>query len=121
MPNAHSSASIEAITSLPITNRPGQSVTLCGAGYAHCRRLRIGALYMSMDGAGKYGYVTFTDMSAPGEAATLARALAGAGRGQRVRYHDRDVTNLRLSNLYIERGGAKGPTPRASAQLGGDI
>lgn len=51
-------------------------------------------------------------MSAPGEAATLARALARAGKSERVRYHDRDVTNLRLSNLYIVRGAAQSASPR---------
>lgn len=111
--------SAEGIVRLPITNRPGQFVTLCQAGHARALELGVGAIYISMDGAGRYGYPTWSDMSAPGEAATLARALVNAGKGQRVRYRDRDVTNLRLSNLYLEKGAAKGPTPRLPKLAGG--
>jgi hypothetical protein len=39
-----------------------------------------------------------------GEQVSLARLVAGAKKGQRVRYRDRDPRNLRSDNLYIERG-----------------
>jgi len=73
---------------------------------------------MSTDGSGQYGYVSFYDPWSAGEMATLARLLVGAGRGQRVRYRDGDRTNLRLSNLRIERGAAKGVTPNARVMGG---
>lgn len=37
----------------------------------------------------------------------LARTLMGAGRGQRVRYRDRNPMNLLRENLYIVSGPAK--------------
>ena len=112
MQDHHNAASSNAVYQRPITNRPGQFVTFCAEGEARLRELGVGAIYMSMDGARKYGYLTWSDMTAPGEAATLARALTNAGRGQRVRYRDGDVINLRLSNLYLTKGAAKSPSPR---------
>lgn len=106
---------------VPLSNRPGQYATLCPEGYAIAQRLGVGALYIALDGSRKHGYVTWTDMTAPGEAATLARALTGAGKGQRVRYRDRDTTNLRLDNLYIERGAAKAASPRVPEAPGSDL
>jgi len=110
--------SAEDIYRVSLSNRPDQFVTFCPAGFARARELGVGAIYMSMDGAGRYGYATWSDMTAPGEAATLARALMRAKAKERVRYRDRDVTNLRLSNLYIERGAAKASSPRKVASAG---
>lgn len=112
MQDHHNARASNTVYHRPITNRPGQFAVFCREGEARLRELGVGAIYMSMDGARKYGYVTWTDMTAPGEAATLARALANAPKGQCVRYRDGDVTNLRLSNLYLTRGAAKSSSPR---------
>lgn len=112
-------ASAEAIIRLPITNRTGKFVTLCAEGYAIFCKFGFKSIFMSTDGSGNYSYPSVADMTSPGEMATLARALTGAGKGQRARCRDRDVTNLRLSNLYLEKGAAKGPTPRHPNLAGG--
>ena len=96
---------------IPLSNRPGRNATVCKEGLAIIEANDIKSVFMSADGSRKYDYVSFYDPWAAGEMATLARLLVGAGRGQRVRYRDGDRTNLRLSNLHVERGAAKGTTP----------
>lgn len=119
MQNHNIDTSAEATIRLPITNRPGEFVTLCPESFAIYRALGFKSVFMSTDGSGRYSYPSVADMTAPGEMATLARALTRAGKGQRARCRDRDVTNLCLSNLYLEKGAAKGPTPRLPKLAGG--
>jgi hypothetical protein len=99
------------ITTRPITNMPSKFVTLCPAGDAYLAGLPPRSLFMSWDGSRRHGYVSIYEPMVAGEMQTLARRIAGARKGERVRYRNRDVTDLRLSNLMVERGGAKGQSP----------
>lgn len=101
----------ETVYRIPLSNRPGRYATVCEEGLAIIEANAIKSIFMSADGSRKYDYVSFYDPGSAGEMATLARLFVGAGRGQRVRYQDGDRTNLRLSNLRVERGAAKGTTP----------
>ena len=111
-------ASGETVFRVPLSNRAGLHATVCQDGLDIIQSKDIRSLFMSTDGSGQYAYVSFYDPWSAGEMATLARLLVGAGRGQRVRYRDGDRTNLRLSNLRIERGAAKGVTPNARVMGG---
>ena len=106
-------------TTRRLSNDP-RTVSLCPVGEAFLVSRRNPSLFISWDGARRYGYVSYADLDVAGEMATLARSIAGAGRGQRVRHRDRDVTNLRLDNLYLERGYAKGQAPNPR-RFGSDI
>jgi hypothetical protein len=97
-------------TTRRLSNDP-RIVALCPVGEALLQSLGEPSLYISRDGSRQYGYVSFANLDVAGETATLARSIAGAGRGQCTRYNDGDVTNLRLDNLRLERGGAKGQSP----------
>ena len=121
MQNHILNASAKAIFRLPITNRPDQFVTLCELGHARAVELKVGALFMAVDGAGKHGYIRWSDMSAPGEASTFARAIMNAGHRECVRYRNRDVRDLRVSNLYITKGAAKVTSPRSPTDAGAAV
>lgn len=107
----------ETVFRIPLSNRPGHYATVCKEGMAIIEASDIKSVFMSADGSRKYEYPSVYNPHVAGEMATLARLFVGAGRGQRVRYLDGDRTNLRLSNLRIERGAAKGTTP--NPRLGG--
>lgn len=98
-------------TTRPITNMPGKFVTLCPDGEAYLAKLQPRALFRSWDGPKRYWYVYIYDPSVAGEMRSLARCIANAEKGQRVKYRNGDVTDLRLSNLIVEQGGAKGQSP----------
>ena len=106
-------------TTRRLSNDP-RLVSLCPVGEAILAARNNPSLFISWDGGKRYGYVSFTDLNVAGEMATLARAIAGAGKGQRVRSKDGDVTNLRLDNLRLERGYAKGQAPNPRL-FGGDL
>lgn len=101
----------ETVYRIPLSNRPGRYATVCKEGLAIIEASLIKSVFMGVDGSGKYEYPSVYSPRVAGEMETLARILVGAGRGQRVRYYDGDRTNLRLSNLRVERGAAKGTTP----------
>ena len=84
-----------ATTTHRLSNDP-RTVSVCPVGEAFLASRRQPSLFISWDGAKRHGYVSFADPAVAGESATLARYIVGAGRGQRVRYKDGDVTNLRL-------------------------
>lgn len=95
-------------TTRPISNRPGQTVRLCPVGEAYLASRGYPAIFMSLDGSKRYGYPSVYRADVAGEMATLAREIAGARPRQRVRYNNGDRTDLRLINLRVERGGARG-------------
>lgn len=99
------------ITTRPITNAPGQLATLCPACVAFLARLPHRSIFFSSDGARRHRYLSIYDPAVAGEMRTLARCIAEARKGERVRYRNGDVTDLRLSNLMVEQGGAKGQSP----------
>lgn len=99
------------ITTRPITNAPAQVAILCPAGVAFLDSLPPRSIFFSSDGARRYRYLSIYDPTVAGEMRTLARCIAQAGPGRRVKYRNGDVTDLRLSNLMIEQGGAKGQSP----------
>lgn len=105
-------------TTRRLSNDP-RTVTLCPVGEAFLTARGDPSLFISWDGARKYGYVSFSDLTVAGGMATLSRSIAGAHRGQRVRYGNGDVTDLRLSNLRIEKGGARGQSPNPRRAGGG--
>jgi hypothetical protein len=106
-------------TTRRLSNDP-RLVSLCPVGEASLAARDDPSLFISWDGARRHGYVSFADLDVAGEMATLARYIAGAAKGQRVRYRDGDVTNLRLDNLRLERGYAKGQAPNPR-RFGGDL
>lgn len=53
---------------------------------------------------------------ATGGLITVARVIADAGRGKRVKYRDGNRLNLRRNNLYLEDGYAKGREARITSQ-----
>lgn len=59
------------------------------------------------DGGPHLAYVRVAQNNATGNLVTVARIIMEAGRGQVVRYRDRDRTNLRRANLYVAQGAAK--------------
>jgi hypothetical protein len=106
-------------TTRRLSNDP-RTVSLCPVGEAFLASRRHPSLFIRWDGLKHHGYVSFADLAVAGESATLARYIVGAGRGQRVRHKDGDVTNLRLDNLRLERGYAKGQAPNPR-RFGSDI
>ena len=56
---------------------------------------------LNYNGCGSNGYVRAPHAGATGNLITVARAVAGAGRGQCVRYRDCNRLNLRNDNLYF--------------------
>lgn len=95
-------------TTRPISNRPGQFVRLCAVGEAYLAARGYPSIFMSLDGSKCYGYPSVYRADVAGEMATLAREIIGAPPRQRVRYINGDRTDLRLTNLRLERGAAKG-------------
>lgn len=93
---------------LPLSNRPGRYVTFCQAGRDLLIKRGVGNIFMNNAGCPRYSYVYCYNHDVAGQIEAVARVLMGAGRGQCVRYHDGDVTNLRLANLHLTRGAAKG-------------
>ncbi|HEY0926773.1 hypothetical protein [Brevundimonas sp.] len=97
-------------TTRRLSNDP-RTVKLCPVGEAFLAAQGDPSLFVSWDGSKRYGYVSFADPTVAGELTTLSRRIAGAGRRQRVRYLNGQVTDLRRANLCIERGGARGQAP----------
>lgn len=65
------------------------------------------SLAWCLNGPSPHRYVAAPNYRASGCRVTIARVIAGAGRGQRVRYSDGDRLNLRCGNLVIELGFAR--------------
>jgi hypothetical protein len=68
----------------------------------------------ALNGRGRYVRLS---APVPGSRLTVARLVMGAGPDEMVKYHDRDRTNLRRSNLYTVPGRAKGRELAALAAL----
>ncbi|MBI1686451.1 hypothetical protein [Caulobacter hibisci] len=94
---------LNTTTRIELSNRPGQFAVLCEAGAAFLAANDIRSLFICLDGARRYGYVSHYSPNRKGQMDTLARGLLGAGKGEQVRYRDGNVLNLRLNNLKIVR------------------
>lgn len=78
--------------------------------------------FYNANGRGSNFYVRADQRNASGKLVGVARLIAGAGRGEVVKYRDRDTRNLTRSNLYLAKGRAlrndelivnSGPRPTA--------
>ncbi len=110
----------DTTTTRPISNRPGAVVRLCAAGEAYLASRGYPSIFMSFDGSKRYGYPSVYRGDVAGEMATLAREIIGARPRQRVRYINGDRTDLRLANLRLERGAARGQSANPR-RIGSDL
>lgn len=97
------------IVHVPLPNHPTPAVVYL-EDFEKCLALGISDQWL-VNHVREYAYVRAHLSTVCGGLTTLARHIAGARKGEIVRYADSDPTNLLRENLYIERGHAPGVTP----------
>ena len=88
-----------AIVLVPLAR--GGTAKLLASGYDHLRGRGLSECWTSNSNGRSNSYVRASQAGATGGLITVARAVAGAGRGQCVRYRDGNRLNLRNDNLYF--------------------